>query len=556
MHAFPRYRLPFALVLAFSLGLLSTNAGQADEYPRPEDVSKSLRELAASHPDSLRVENLATTRGGREVLALTLAFPGALLAEQRQAILVTAGLDAALLHTTEVAVGMLSELLRRQGEPTVRDLLTSRTIYWIPQANPDGAAHFFDRPRLESPLNSRADDDDHDGRVDEDGPEDLDQDGEILTLRVPDPSGPWVVDAVDDRILRPAAADETTRARFRLVEEGIDNDGDGLVNEDPPGGVNLARNFPHEFAERASGSGPYPACEAETRAMLDFALTHPNIQLALHLGVHDNLGAPPPARDGRPALRGEHKFFKPDAELFAAFAERFKKTTAMRSKAVDASPRGAWHETLYFELGVPCFAVCLHGADPPPAADGNAERSPERRWLDWNDNTQGGAAFVRWRPFDHPQLGRVHIGGWRPFARANPPRAEAAKWAPPQATFLLELATALPQIVVDAVRAKDLGEGLFEVTARVLNRGELPTGCAQGVFTGRRSPLNIELVGESLRCLSGDARKTQGVLAAGRFEELSWLVLSSKGAQVKIEVRLRGQALASKTFTLEGGGSL
>ena len=32
--------------------------------------------------------------------------------------------------------------------------------------------------------------------------------------------------------------------------------------------------------------------------------------------------------------------------------------------------------------------------------------------IGWNDEQLGGKGFVDWYPFDHPQLGRVELGGW------------------------------------------------------------------------------------------------------------------------------------------------
>ena len=32
--------------------------------------------------------------------------------------------------------------------------------------------------------------------------------------------------------------------------------------------------------------------------------------------------------------------------------------------------------------------------------------------MKWNDTDLGGKAFMDWKPYDHPQLGKVEIGGW------------------------------------------------------------------------------------------------------------------------------------------------
>jgi hypothetical protein len=42
--------------------------------------------------------------------------------------------------------------------------------------------------------------------------------------------------------------------------------------------------------------------------------------------------------------------------------------------------------------------------------------------LRWSDEQLGGKGYVNWYPFDHPQLGRVELGGWDTmYAWSNPP---------------------------------------------------------------------------------------------------------------------------------------
>ena len=61
--------------------------------------------------------------------------------------------------------------------------------------------------------------------------------------------------------------------------EGIDNDGDGLVNEDPPGGYDLNRNWPADWQPNyvQNGSRDYPFQLPETRAVANFLLAQPNV---------------------------------------------------------------------------------------------------------------------------------------------------------------------------------------------------------------------------------------------------------------------------------------
>ncbi|MBI4606684.1 MAG: hypothetical protein HY721_32370 [Planctomycetes bacterium] len=525
--------------LGLHLGLCasSLHAPEAPAFRGPEAVAAALEELSRESRGALALETIATTREGRPVVAATLALPGPAPAAARPAVLVTANLEGSQHAATELALEVLRELLRRRDEPEVRAVLERTAVCAVPLPSPDAAARLLRRPLVESSSNARPTDDDRDGRIDEDGPEDLDGDGEILAMRVPDPDGPWVVDAADPRLLRPAAGAPPGAARFRLLEEGTDDDGDGLVNEDPPGGVDISRSFPHEPEPRGPGSGPYPASEPEARGLLELVLARPGLQAAVTYGAHDNLLALPEARDGPPSKRGEHRVAKKDLELYARAAEKHRELTGRKERPRGAPPRGAWHETLYFDFGLPSFAVSLGPGDPPDVPP------------------QTDPSFVPWRPLDHPTLGRVALGGWRPYRRGRISAADAAAMAPAQARLLLWLLGSLARVEIDGLRVEDRG-GVYEVRARLVNLGAFPTGIAQGVFTGRRSPLSAEISGGGLRILGEDARKTIDALDGGASRELRWTVLGARGAAAKIEARLRTQVLSTAGFELSTGGSL
>ena len=64
-----------------------------------------------------------------------------------------------------------------------------------------------------------------------------------------------------------------------LGSEGIDNDGDGRVNEDPVGGYDGNRNWASNWQPNyiQGGAMDYPFQLPEAKAVNDFLMTHPNI---------------------------------------------------------------------------------------------------------------------------------------------------------------------------------------------------------------------------------------------------------------------------------------
>ena len=175
-------------------------------------------------------------------------------------------------------------------------VLGERVVYVIPRLNPDGAETMFARVRYDRRRNGLAFDDDSDGRVDEDPGEDLNGDGLISVMRVADPSGDYMVHPDDPRLMRRADASKGESGTYAIYIEGRDSDGDGFLNEDGPGGVDLDRNFQHAYPYWERDAGPYMVSEPETRALMDFVVAHRNIGAILTFGHSDNLVTPPDNR--------------------------------------------------------------------------------------------------------------------------------------------------------------------------------------------------------------------------------------------------------------------
>ncbi len=87
---------------------------------------------------------------------------------------------------------------------------------------------------------------------------DVDGDGRVLTMRVPDPNGAWVEHPEDARVMVPVAVDGDTagRTRYRLFNEGDIADFDGFTVPTPrdPKGLDLNRNFPAGWGTGVTGS--------------------------------------------------------------------------------------------------------------------------------------------------------------------------------------------------------------------------------------------------------------------------------------------------------------
>jgi len=125
-------------------------------------------------------------------------------------------------------------------------------------------------------------DNDQDGLCDEDGADDLNGDGHITHMRIKDPQGRYKPhpDYPDQLMVRVKPGEQGQYTL--LGSEGIDNDHDGRINEDGRGGYDMNRNWAFDWQPNyvQRGAQDYPFSQPETRAVAEFILQHPNIAAA------------------------------------------------------------------------------------------------------------------------------------------------------------------------------------------------------------------------------------------------------------------------------------
>lgn len=459
----PRRRWLAAAVAALGLGAVALTPVQAG-YHDYDTLTRALRDLAGAHGETATLVSIGESREGRDIWALEIAAPGPLPAAERPALLVVGNLEADRLVGSELALSMAREVLARSGsDPAVRARLEQSTLYMVPRANPDGAERMFAPVHSDFRVTLRPADDDADGRVNEDGPEDLNGDGVITLMRVPEPGGPYMVDPSDARLLREADAARGESGSYELYVEGTDDDGDGFYNEDGPGGVDLGRNFQHAYPYYAPDAGPHMISEPESRALMDYVLAHRNIAAILTFGASDNLvgdlgprgdapAAAPLALPGYPAVhveeaRGVGMVDRPrrfsgygmwgggqgraagdaaggrpagrqpattvddaDREYYATVAERYREITGIRTLANTRPPEGAFHSFGYFQFGVPSFSTPGWGLDVP-AAGGGAGEGEQTAGADRPGAEGAGGDAARARPRAPGRTGPGGTGG-------------------------------------------------------------------------------------------------------------------------------------------------
>ena len=288
----------------------------SQDYHSFAEVERQLQAWSKEHPAQVKLITIGKSAGGRPIYVVRVAgsvntpeenAPGE--ADNRPAVFVGANLAGFHNAGTEAALDLVQTLAKAPSGSPASKLLTTAIFYVAPALNPDAHDTLFGTLRYRRGGNGQKVDHDVDGLVGEDGPDDLNGDGAITRMRIPDAAGGWLPDTTDPRVLVKSDAMEQRSGAFRVVAEGKDDDGDGEYNEDAADGVWPDRNFPHAFPYSVEG-GPWSSYAPETKALLDFLLSRRNVALAVVYGPANNLLAAPQSLGGGGDL-GTQKFKVP-----------------------------------------------------------------------------------------------------------------------------------------------------------------------------------------------------------------------------------------------------
>jgi len=260
------------------------------KYHNYAEMTALLQNLANANKNLVKLESIGKTLEKRDLWVLQIANPaGAPLAE-RPALLIAANFEADHLIGSELACFIADYLVKNYASnANVKQRLENDVIYIMPRLNPDGAEFMWAPVKWAQRTNTKPYDDDNDGRLDEDGPEDLNKDGFITVMRVKDPNGVYMIDPEEPRLMKKADPKKGEKGEYSLYWEGRDHDGDGFIGEDPPGGVNINRNFMHEYPYYKPESGRTMVSEVETRSVMEWMVAHRNVAAILTFGESDNL---------------------------------------------------------------------------------------------------------------------------------------------------------------------------------------------------------------------------------------------------------------------------
>ncbi len=458
------------------------------------ELTSALRELAALRPDLCSIESIGRSHEGRDIWLATVTNTATGPHDHKPAIWVGANIHSVEHTGALAALHLVHRLVTGYGtDPTVSHALDTRTFYVVPRINPDGAELALANPPtyLRSSTRRWPRTDDAPGLVEGD----VDGDGRILSMRIEDSNGPWVTSDRDGRLLVARAPDDFGGGPYyRLLIEGEIREYDELTIPIAPErrSLDLNRQFPAQWRVHGEqvGAGPAPLSEPETRSVADAVIARPNI--CLYYCHHTFSAAILRPFDDRP----DDEMPTVDLKRFNILGAKGTELTGYRHVSVFHDFRydpkdvitGGEDTWAYDHLGV--YAWTTEFWSPLPKAGitdfhfinwfGEHPVDDDLALLRFSDDQLGGAGFVDWYPFDHPQLGPVEIGGWNWFRFwTNPPDELLEAEIAPHSEWEIFGALSSPRLVVREARVESLGKQTWRVRVAVENDGWLPTNVTQ-----------------------------------------------------------------------------
>jgi hypothetical protein len=465
-----------------------------------------LKKWAKDYPDLVELYVVAQSYGGIDIQQVTVTNKKTGKDTDKPAMYVEGNRHAGEVTAAESALWMLNYLLTNYGKNAeATKLLDNFAFYFRPCNNPDGSLLYLETAQtLRSTI--RPYDNDRDGLLDEDPAEDLDGDGFVRQMRVKVEMGKGdaVLDERDPsgRLMRRVGAG---KGNYLLLAEGYDNDGDGRINEDGPGGLDLHRNYPENWRPETeatgrgytqSGSGDYPLSEVETRAVVMFLLAHPNVSVVNTMDTSVPMLLRPPSTSA-----SDERMYPEDLALYKTFDDKGKGITGyVRAGDVyndygGGSPIfGHSPDFGYWQYGAIWYGDELWNGGNVGDYNKDGIVNDELDRLNYNDKELKVSRFQKWTKVFHPQYGEAEVGGWDPkFWSQNPPPELLEAWAEKEARFNLMLAGSLPKVVMGDPKVTAQGD-VYTIEVPIENQGFIPTALKQALLVRIVRPDTVTMV--------------------------------------------------------------
>lgn len=539
-----------------------------DRFYRYDVLTQHLRDFEEARPDLVKIESIGKSHEGRDIWLAKVTNFATGPDDEKPAFWADGNIHATEVSPSTALLYTIHTLVTGYGEDeAITRALDSRVFYIVPRVNPDGAEWALaDVPKyIRSSTRPYPYDEEPMGGI---VVEDIDGDGRMLSMRIPDPNGPWKVCEEEPRLMVRRDPMETDGTYYRLLPEGHVENYDGVTLKIQPKKerLDLNRNFPENWRQeyKQRGAGPYPTSEPEVRALVSFIASHKNITGGVAFHTYSGVILRP--YDDRP----DSEFPAEDLWTFEKIGDKGTEMTGYPNISVYHDFRyhpkeittGGFDTWLYEHLGIFAWTIEIWspqreaGIEDYEFIDWYREHPLEDdlKMLAWSDRVLDGKGYVDWYTFDHPELGEVELGGWdHVFAFRNPPQPFVEREIARFPGWLLWSALVSPKLELLEATAKSVGEGSYRIRLVVQNTGWLPSYVTKKALEKkvvRGIVCEIELP-EGAALETGEPREVLGQLEGRAYKpafmeaedetsdrvKVEWVVSAPEGGVVKLVAR-------------------
>ena len=516
-----------------------------NKYYTYAGITDLCKKLAAAYPDLVSLGSLGKSYQGRDIHILTISDKKAGNPDFKPGFWIDGNIHSSEIQGTEMAIYTAWYLCEMYDENTfINQLLKDKTFYIAPTINPD-AREYFAFVGVPPRSGLMPYDNDRDGSFDEDGYDDLNGDKNISQMRRKSPDGGYIIDPKDPR--RMIRVEPGEKSDYEMLGmEGIDNDDDGVFNEDGPGGYDGNRDWGFNWEPNyvQNGAHKYPFSQPENQAIRDFILNHRNITGSQSFHNSGGLILRGPSIQGG----GAEAYSRADDAVINAIGKKgemmiagYKLVTIWKDMyTVYGGELDWWHGA----MGCFAFSNELWNSYLMYYDTIYTDQYEFDRLLLFEDS------FIPWQKINHPVYGEVEIGGFsKMFGRLHPGfllETDAHR----NAAFCIYNSYQSPKLEITNIKARKIEGGLNEVTATVVNRRMIPTHSASNMRYRIDPPDYVYLEGgkviAGMIVENADLnRTTEQKKNPGRMEiqniagyqqvDLKWIVKGGNKFTIKVE---------------------
>lgn len=483
-----------------------------------DEICEYLSCAQKAYPDLMELKELARTEENRVIWGITMSKGDA---DKMPALYVQGGIHAQEGMGITCCLNFLWTVLEN---PQILDKIA---IYILPCVNPDGSdicvrTGLDVRSKLEYVPGVT------NGLV----PQDVDGDGKILFMRWEDPTGFWVSLPECGDILVPRRPGDKGPF-YTMVREGLVENYDGGELRSAYRDLDFNRQYALDWKDNLNG-GDYPTKHVESRTIMSFLSSHPNIYTVLdcHCGTRGLLYHTPDNLT--------------DSRLMKRLTAMGNAITGMqviphsrygaRADGPASVLRGHIDSYCYDALGIPSITVELGNgynslgmaAFDIFEADLNSRELISK--LVAMHGAKGRKIAEPWKPYHHPQLGDVEVGGKLHGDAYHMDPDEMLDLLPKLADYFLQIADLVPELKLADVTCDALGGDVYRIRAKVMNISGYNTKIMQGAtgYHANKDGVEVKLTGAH-EVLNSVANPRFACLYPMEQKSMEWFVRGNTG---------------------------